>query len=79
MPLTVAEASEGLFCCPLDVRSEDVVFVKGVLEASEGIAVLLAESGGRLTLATPHDQRESLTALVEDLRFELRLEPGEAL
>lgn len=77
MPLTIAEASQGLFSCALAVRSEDVVFVKSVLEASEGIAILLAESGGNLTLATPYEQKDSLAALVEDLRSELRLEPGE--
>jgi hypothetical protein len=53
------------------VRSEDVVFVKGILEASEGLAQLFAEGGGDLTLAAPACREEELDALVEDLVLEV--------
>src|SRR5688500_7267633 len=33
------------------VRARDAVFVRGVLEASEGVGVLFAEQGGDLVLA----------------------------
>ena len=41
-PLSVAEASVGLVAFDLTVRETDVVFVKSIVEASEGLAVLLA-------------------------------------
>jgi hypothetical protein len=49
------------------VRAKDVVFVKGLVEASEGLAQVFAEHGGDLTLAAPECRAEELDALVEDL------------
>jgi hypothetical protein len=51
----------------LVVRAKDVVFVKGVVEASEGIAQVFAEHGGDLTLASPADREAELDALVQEL------------
>ena len=51
----------------LVVRAKDVVFVKGVVEASEGIAQVFAERGGDLTLASPDDREAELDALVQEL------------
>lgn len=53
------------------VRARDAVFVKGVLEASEGLAVLFAERGGELALAAPRSQSASLDEIVHDLLEEL--------
>jgi hypothetical protein len=41
--------------------------VKGILEASEGIAALFAERGGDLTLVAPRDRAAELEALLLDL------------
>ena len=51
----------------LVVRAKDVVFVKGIVEASEGLAQLYAEKGGDITLAAPAGRARELDLLVEDL------------
>jgi hypothetical protein len=51
----------------LVVRSEDVVFVKGIVDAFDGLAQVFAEHGGDLTLAAPADRARELDALVDDL------------
>lgn len=53
------------------VRARDAVFVKGILEASEGVGVLFAERGGELVLAAPHSRAASLDEIVADLVVEL--------
>lgn len=53
------------------VRARDVVFVKGVLEASEGVGVLFGERGGDLVLATPKSRLGELDRVLADLRSEL--------
>lgn len=53
------------------VRACDAVFVKGILEASEGLAVLFSESGGELSLAAPRSREASLDEIVADLVAEL--------
>jgi hypothetical protein len=58
---------EGMVTRALVVRAKDVVFVKGLVEASEGLAQVFAEHGGDLTLAAPACRAEELDALVEDL------------
>lgn len=55
----------------LRVRARDAVFVKGVLEASEGIGVLFAEQGGDLVVAAPSSREADLEAIVYDLAEEL--------
>ena len=55
----------------LRVRARDAVFVKGVLEASEGVGVLFAEQGGDLVLAAPHALEQDLDEVVRDLALEL--------
>ncbi len=54
----------------LRVDPREVVFVKGVLEASEGLAVLFAEAGGELTIATSTSQAEELDRVLSDLALE---------
>jgi len=51
----------------LVVRARDVVFVKGIVEASEGVAQVFAERGGELTLAAPAGRDVELDALLVEL------------
>ncbi len=53
------------------VRTKDVVFLKGIVEASEGLAQVFAERGGELTLASPEGRAAELDALIDDLCREL--------
>jgi hypothetical protein len=62
---------EGMVTRFIVVRAKDVVFVKGLVEASEGLAQVFAEHGGDLTLASPACRKEELDALVEDLVAEV--------
>lgn len=65
--LDLAHLTEGLSSLRIQAASADVVFVKGVLEASEGLAVMFAERGGELVMATPPDRFEDLKRIVADL------------
>ena len=49
----------------MDARQ--VVFFKGVVEASEGLAAVFAEHGGDLTVAAPSGRGPELDALLDDL------------
>ena len=51
--------------------ARDVVFFKGVIEASEGLASVFAERGGDLSVAAPVDRTRELDALLEVLCEEL--------
>lgn len=53
----------------LVVRAKDVVFVKGIVEAHDGLAHVFSESGGDLTIASC-GKEEDLDALVLDLARE---------
>jgi len=53
------------------VQARDVVFLKGVIEASEGVAVVFAESGGDLTIATLPGRERELDQILLDLRAEM--------
>jgi Domain of unknown function (DUF4911) len=55
----------------LRVRNEDVVFVKGIFEASEGLCAMFAERGGELTLLAPISRAQELDAVLNDLAVEL--------
>ncbi len=57
----------GLCVRRLNVRASEVVLVRGILEASEGLATLFAEHGGELFLAAPTCQAAALDELVDDL------------
>lgn len=54
----------------LVVRAPDVAFLKGIVDAHEGLAQVFAERGGDLVLASPADRAEELDALVSDLARE---------
>jgi len=53
------------------VRAKDVAFLKGIVEAHDGLAQVFAESGGDLTLAAPLDRAKELDDLANDLAREL--------
>jgi hypothetical protein len=55
----------------LIVRERDVVFVKGIFEASEGLCAMFAERGGDLVVAAPHTREAELDELLHDLVREL--------
>jgi hypothetical protein len=55
----------------LSVRAPDVVFVKGIIEASEGLALIFAERGGELTIAAPIERGAELEELLSDLVLEV--------
>lgn len=63
---------EGMAIRRVVMRAGDVVFFKGVIEASEGLAAVFAERGGDLVVAAPEDRRAELDALLDDLCAELR-------
>lgn len=58
------------------VRAKDVVYLKGILEASEGLAHVFAEAGGDLVLATHPSQLDELDRVLADLAPELGWEPA---
>jgi hypothetical protein len=49
------------------VAAKDVVIIKGICEASEGLCAMFADSGGDLLLAAPHSRVLDLDELVRDL------------
>ena len=66
-PLQLAELlDDGLIVRRLSVKNEDVVFVKGIFEASEGLCAMFAERGGDLVLAAPCSRSRDLDELVAD-------------
>lgn len=62
----------GMVTRRLVVRAKDVVFVKGVVEAHDGLAHVFAEHGGDLTIAAPSGREGELDELVRDLAAELQ-------
>jgi len=62
---------EGMVVRRLVMRARDVVFFKGLVEASEGLAAVFAESGGDLTVAAPEARAVELDALLEEVAGEL--------
>jgi hypothetical protein len=53
------------------LRACDVVFLKGIVEAGDGLAQVFAERGGEVTLAAPEGRAKELDELVEDLCREI--------
>jgi len=62
---------EGMIARRLIVRAKDVAFLKGIVEAHEGLAQVFAEGGGDLTIAAPAGREAELDQLVHDLAEEL--------
>lgn len=49
------------------MRARDVVFFKGIVEASDGLAAVFAEHGGDLVVAAPATRAAELDALLDEL------------
>jgi hypothetical protein len=62
---------DGMVVRRVVLRARDVVFFKGVIEASEGLASVFAEHGGDLTVACPAERAAELDTLLEALCAEL--------
>lgn len=62
---------EGMVVRRVVMRARDVVFFKGVVEASEGLATVFAERGGDLAVAAPAERAGELDALLDELAGEL--------
>lgn len=58
----------------VNAQDRDVVFIRGVIEASDGVAVMFSEGGGDLWIAAPASREAELDRLLHDLRLELELE-----
>lgn len=69
MPRTAVApcVGDGMVVRRIVVRARDVVFFKGVVEASEGLAAVFAEQGGDLFVAAPEERIAELDALLDDL------------
>lgn len=68
-----AVLGEGLVTRRILVPARDAMLVRAYLEGSEGLAVMFAESGGDLTLASPACLERELDAFIDDLRLEMRV------
>ena len=53
------------------VPLREVVYVKGIVEASLGVGVVFVEADGELTVASPHSRAGALDELLADLQAEL--------
>jgi hypothetical protein len=60
----------GLVTRRVRVPAREVVFVKGVIEASEGVAAVFSDHGGDLTIATLPAQQDELDKILRDLAVE---------
>src|ERR1700759_4250217 len=69
--LGIGVASAGLVARGVSVRPSDVVFVKSLVEDSEGLAGVFAERGGELVIAAPASRAADLDALLADLEREI--------
>jgi hypothetical protein len=61
----------GLVARRVRVRASDVVYVKGIFEASEGLGALFAEHGGDLVIAVHPSREAELDELLADLTKEI--------
>jgi hypothetical protein len=68
---------EGMVTRRVMAASHQVVFLKGIVEAHEGLAQVFAEKGGDLLLAAPADRKAELDELVADLCRELGVFPAD--
>lgn len=62
---------EGMVTFHVRVRTPDVVFFKGVLDAHEGLCQVFAEKGGDLTIAAPVSRARELDQVLAELCAEV--------
>lgn len=70
VPLSIADASTGMVSFHVRVSEKDVVFVKGVVEASEGLGAVFADAGGDLAVTTTASRAAELRELLHDLELD---------
>ncbi len=56
----------------LNVVAKDVVYVKAIIQASDGVCCVFSDGGGELLLAAAEDRAADLHRLADDLELELR-------
>lgn len=61
---------EGLVTRKLRIADEDVVWLRGVLDGYEGLAMLFGDGSGTVILAAPADRERELDAVLTDLQSE---------
>jgi len=72
MPVPLPDIDdEDLVWRRIRVAEKEVGFIRGILEASEGLACLFAEKGGDLMLVAPRNQEDRLDDVIDDLRVEV--------
>ena len=69
--ISIEQASVGMVTHRVTVPARDVVFVKGIFEASDGVAAVFAEAGGELSLVTPHSREAALGEILADLGIDM--------
>ena len=69
--LPIAETSAGMRVYRVRVQPPDVVYLKSILEASEGLGAIFAEKGGDLVVAAPHERAKDLAELLADIAREI--------
>ncbi|UQA63293.1 DUF4911 domain-containing protein [Polyangium aurulentum] len=69
--MPIAETSAGMRVYRVRVQPPDVVYLKSILEASEGLGAIFAEKGGDLVVAAPHERAKDLAELLADIAREI--------
>jgi hypothetical protein len=72
--MNIRPGDEGLVERRVRVAARDVVLIKGICEASEGLCAMFAEHGGDLVLSASRSREKDLDELVEDLRVDFAAE-----
>jgi len=64
---------DGLVVRSVTAAPRDVVFIKSIFEASEGVGAIFAERGGDLVIAAPASRERELDELLRDLAKEVEV------
>lgn len=65
--LSPAVATQGLRGRRVEVDPREVVFIKSIVEASEGLASIFSHGSGSLVIASPPTRERALLELLADL------------
>lgn len=71
MPAVAPLIDDSMVVRRVVIPKRDVVFVRGVLEASDGVGWMFALRGGDLTIAGCPSRARELDRVLEDLRREI--------
>ena len=61
---------------PVSVAKEDLVYLRNILEASEGLGFIIAEKGGDILLVSSISMEAELEQFISDLGCELTISLG---